>query len=172
MARRRMTVQRAAPRRKLVWARFEEQLSIATPVTNSTTFSILGEFNADYGAIILGATVTRIILSEATRLTGGVIGTEYDIYRGIIRSSSNAAPNPVTEENADWMWWKHDALVSNAVATGDAGTASMRTYQRWDWDLKGQRKFEDLESELLYNISTNAPASDFNISGNILLKLP
>lgn len=158
-------------RRKFVWARSflnAQGVSTVSPVK----INLLSSFEADYGANLIGATVTRI---------RGVIATGNNISPAAqgqmtcaARISNDAEPvgagtgGPYDQPHLDWMMWEPFvySLLPTNPATGDS-PGLVRVV-----DVKAQRKLEEINEELTMWLQANQ--TTFTVSWNLSigLKLP
>ena len=157
---------RRTPQRKFVWARTQHIFAVGSDQRNYGV-DLLQQFQQEYGAQLLGATVVRIrgfILPFMTETFAGTVsGTS-----GIIVDSNDAdfevgGPNdgnnntPLVRDHDDWLAWLPWAFTSQAT-TGYIDVATWnQTASPWAVDIKSSRKIEELGETLwMFN---NMPAN-------------
>jgi len=157
-------------RRKFVWARHTlvgATIASGVPVK----VNLLAQFEAAYGANLLGATITRIrgyivagnnISPTATgQLTVGVrIGADSEV------SADNN--DPVTQPYLDWMLWEPFVYQS---LPADRQTSDSVALSR-EIDVKSQRKLEELNQELAVWIAAAGTSFAYSWNLSIGIKLP
>lgn len=154
----------------MVWAR-----SITTGATVATVSpvkqNLLANFETEYGANLIGATVTRIrgVVVAGNNVSPAVSSQMLLAVRvGNDAEASGQLSDGFNQPYLDWMAWEpfiYQALPA-APQTSDSPALSRLI------DVKAQRKLEEVNEELQVWVGAlNAPfAYSWNLS--ILLKLP
>lgn len=136
--------------RKFIWARHV----VASQVTGDPVGSdLLSQFETDYGAQLLGATVVRI--RGYMFAFPSVNANAVDQFRFGARVASGnldltgAIPDqsPWTDEHADWMLWQPFARAQDAG--GLSSTAQGSELSARMVDVKAARKIEELGERLI-----------------------
>lgn len=143
----RTTVSRGTSR-KFVWARH----FLATTMTGDAQASdLLSQFETDYGAQLIGCTITRIrgymyaVAQDAETDTLNAFRAGIRVSSGFLDISSPVPDqSPWTDENADWMAWEPFATV-NAPVTADSSSVLVARMI----DVKAQRRLDELGERLL-----------------------
>lgn len=164
MATRRRAPTGRRPQRKLVWAR-KRAAQVFTAGTTLFKVNLLEDFEAAYGANLIGATVTRIrgaavadMDSAANVVMAARIGQESEVD-----APPTPLSGPIDEPFADWMMWEPFLSV--------AGEAPGTPAHGRVIDVKSQRKLEEIDEELsMWSSSATAGTLIWDLS--ILLKLP
>lgn len=171
---------RRAPLRKFIWAR-------STGFLDRTVLGadLLGQFQQEYGAQLLGATVVRIkgwVVPNS--IGGGADGQQMDGLYGMIvdqdradYSLANNAEMAVEQrEHDDWLYYS-PWVVHNYTSAGffrDVTPNPMAS--PWAVDIKSSRKIEELGQTLqIWQSTPTAVTPDYTGTGfhlSIGLKLP
>lgn len=170
------------PRRKLVWTRFSTAQTVSTaasPGFNAPArIDVLGPFETQYGAQLLGATVmrTRGYLGISGLSTTSIqfvrfcmyVGNANDIVRG-----PNANDNAFDVNSA----WKDYMLVEPFISPNSAvnGIQTSDVFIR-TIDNRSKRKLEELDQSLILDVSgrSGAAADSFTFVADlsVLVALP
>ena len=115
-----------------------------------------------------GSTITRLVGNMDLRvLTINQTATiSWGVYLGTTRErSSGGTPRPLTPDAADWLCWEHH-VVRTTTGGGDI-------FLQFPCDLRGQRRYRHLDSELLLVIENQAggPSVEMHWSYRALVKL-
>lgn len=184
--RRRRMVSRGTrrPRRKVVFARYITTLSNQTAGT-AITFVPLADFETEYGAQLLGATIVRIRGTITVRNRGQVTASPladfaYGLMVSDIQVQDMAAqhPNPgfQTANNdrfASWMWIE-SFHIPTPIATV-VGDAALNPWVQRDFDVRAKRVLRQLEDQLILGIWPGTAATnnlDIGIAMSIAVALP
>ena len=158
----------ARPQRKRVWAR---QLGSFTGVTQALAqdLSLTGQFETDYGADLVGATVARTHVSLSAVTTAGtsaVAGLAVGILMRPAPIATAVAPLDPEFRHADWSYVR--------VFWGDPGAAGTAEQLVADIDLKSMRKMDEIGMtyELVVQSATSGSTWDVQFHANTLLLLP
>lgn len=166
----------ARPRRKLVWAR-----TLVAGSISSTTFpapgdvayvNLLGQFETQYGADMLGCTIMRLRGRVGFVVTGVNTASIAQLIFGarIATQESSSPPAPLTElpdsagpatsPHADWMCY---APINSTFNGDDSGLI----------DVKSMRRLDELNQYFLgaFQMGNNSAAT-FNATLSTLLALP
>lgn len=162
----RIRVPRSAPasRRKLVWAR-KRAAQVFTAGTTLFKVNLLEDFEAAYGANLIGATVTRIRGAAVADMDGAAnvvlaarIGQESEVD-----APPTPGSGPIDEPFADWMMWEPFLSVAGETPGTPAHGRVI--------DVKSQRRLEEIDEELsMWTSSATTGTVIWDLS--ILLKLP
>lgn len=135
--------------RKFVWAR---HTFVGEQTGAAVGGDLLSQFETDYGAQLIGATITRIrgyAFAQATDATDNTIN-QYRMGIRVLSGNldlSGTVPDqdPWTDENADWMAWMPFASVVavGGLPIGDSVLNAMRV------DVKAQRRLDELGERLV-----------------------
>lgn len=165
MARRRTVTRRQLPQRKFIWAR-EVITGNIVPAEDSTFANLLSDFQAEYGANLIGATVMRIRgrleffpASTATAVSAAAIKVESESVA--FQAAVLDAHGPFMNLHDDWM--AYEPLIFR-------GTGAVT----WDVDVKSNRKLEELGETLVLSVSNPIVGVTITYRGilSIGLKLP
>lgn len=162
-----------SPNRKFVWAR---HFLTTTHVGAAVGSDLLFQFEQDYGAQLIGATITRIrgYMFAASTSTGGTVNAfrfGARVLSGQLDLSSTVPDqDPWVDENADWMLWEpFPSVFVPGTGSGDQLRARMV-------DVKSQRRLDELGEKLVmfYSGSPGAPANEFVVGWDLSIgvKLP
>lgn len=169
---------RRAPLRKFVWARSSGFLT-----RDDAGADLLGQFQQEYGAQLLGATVVRIRGWVAPNtISAGADGSQFAGLYGFIVDTDRAdytftgVPELAAEqrEHDDWLWYA-PWVVQNYSTTARTDLTANYQANPWAVDVKAARKIEELGQTLQIWQSTPDANPDFNGMGfhlSIGLKLP
>lgn len=144
----RTTVSRGT-RRKFIWARHFFVGAGAVPA--ATGSDLLSQFEQDYGAQLIGCTITRI-RGYAFAAPSDAADNTIDAFRMGIRvtsgnldlSTTTPEQGPFADENADWMaWLPFCSVYLGGLPYGDGVLNAMRV------DVQSQRKIEELGERLV-----------------------
>lgn len=178
MARRRFrSGRRRAPLRKWVWARSSgEGLAPDVPI------NLLEEFQAEYGAQLLGATVMRIrgycepffgVAAPGNTLSRGVFGIIVEEDQELVTPPPDKLPNARPHDNwLAWLPWaaagQDPGPAANGLTTGNAQASPYAV------DVKAARKIEELGQGLHLWPEIVAPGTEpvWHYDLSIGLKLP
>ena len=131
---------RVAPRRTFVWARNSQ---LPTAIGSPLGTNLLGEFEVDYGANLLGATCVRI--RGIVLYRPSVAAADQRAVLGVRMGTSGPAfeaNGPVSAPTADWMVYEPFLWSDNGVP-GALGILQERVI-----DVKSSRKIGELHQEL------------------------
>lgn len=172
-SRRRGRSTRRAPLRKFVWAR---SFGFLGSDTGQFGVDLLGNFQQEYGAQLVGATVVRIrgfISPGQTPLQGtygGVYGIIVDTDNTILDDSRNAVEQ---REHDDWLAYLPYTIQGVENRPGNVATSNANANE-WAVDIKSSRKVQELGQSLFLFRETpslgSAPGMEWHLS--IGLKLP
>ena len=163
-----------AQRRRTTWATVTQTVSLAA-ANNYFTFDLLANFKAD-GGTQQAVTVVRTHLMDSIT---SVVTAGDDFAMGLIRGQATdvganiaGAPQPDLQSYEDWLLWQWRF----ASKSPDGGVYStLGQTNTLEWDLKAQRKLEELQ--MSYNMVIKQLASAtfpvvHQITGRVLLMLP
>lgn len=151
--------------RKFIWARrtYTNQVLVA----GVNWLNLLDQFEAEYGAQLLGATVMRIrgtlafeaaVTAPVLSGAGILVSTDEDISDGVDEG-------PVNEPHKDWMAYQ-PIILSNVSAAAN----------RFDWelDVKSNRRMEELGQGLALVVDNGIAATTIDMTGavSVGVKLP
>lgn len=169
---------RRAPLRKFIWARSSGFLT-----RDDAGADLLAQFQTEYGAQLLGATVVRIRgwVAPGT-IPVGADGSQFDGLYGFIVDDDRfsytfaSAPSLAVEqrEHDDWLWYS-PFVVQNYTTTQRTDLTPNAQANPWAVDVKSSRKIEELGQTLQIWQSTPDANPDFTGLGfhlSIGLKLP
>lgn len=162
---------RGVPPRKRIWARETGSVTLAASANNSV--DLMADFKTAYGAnAVLGGTVARI-RGEIGIYPSATLDTVASWAVGIIVAPVGFAGDPITEPDADWMYYKRRGYKVIFKATGNAVTTSQSNPFLWELDVKSMRKLEELQQQL-YLVFSNGAGSATNIfyDASTLILLP
>lgn len=177
MATRRRRYSAGTARRKLIWARSLSLDSTATPAAG-VAHDLLAQFRTDGGSS-LGATVTRVridftlvwTLAAATDIPFNSLAVGAIVDQ--LQLDQTEVPRPGDEEHADWMFWKRFSAVPEYSAL--TGTAGVTVTAHHAWDIRSQRKVEELGQTLWFVVDPTYTGSNVlscRANASVLLKLP
>ena len=158
---------RRVQRRKFVWARHSGTFTGTSAQLSRTR--LLQEFQDDYGADLIGATLVRvrgvIVCYTADTTAGGLT------VAGTVKTDTSAAVDlvnegPANRPHADWFMWE----PFYADGAHDYSSAARRII-----DVKSSRKIEEIDEEAYLYIATgpsNPAAITCDYTLSIGLKLP
>jgi hypothetical protein len=163
----------------MIWAHDERDATIAAGVVN--TIPLLDDFEAAYGAQLLGATVMRIRgLVMAT--PAGTPATDCDWTGAIVvapESSTAAALDPVASTTAttgylSWMWRGYVCFTQTAAASRQFGDSLFSTGNSGPIDVRAKRRIDELGDRLFFvHRSTGAVVNwTTKVRLDILIALP
>jgi hypothetical protein len=159
--------------RRTTWARTVLDYSLGAD-TNFATLDLLAAFKAD-GGVQQGVTVTRshITLAVVSETAAGDVFS-WGVLRGQntdIGTNVAGAPTPSADPYDDWMIWRTetaaDGLAQNHYWMGSSNVS--------EWDLKAQRRLEELQMTcnlVIQRISVAAASLHIQVAASVLLKLP
>lgn len=153
-------------RRKRIWVR--RTVTEASLAAGATAHSLLlADFEADYGAQLIGVTVARIrmtlTLDSGAEVNGGLL---FGVRVATVDQVSDLAVSPTygpgTRPGADWMTW---GLLTH-MENGAFRVAK-------DYDVKAMRKIDELAQTLVLSVE-NAGAAAVTWGGaiSVLVLLP
>lgn len=164
MATRRRASTGRRPQRKLVWARKRGAFAF-TAGTTLNKVNLLEDFEAAYGANLIGATVTRIrgaAVGDFDGATNAVLAARIG-QESEVDTPPTPLSGPINEPFADWMLWEPFLSVAGETPGTPAHGRVI--------DVKSQRKMEEIDEELsLWGSSATVGTLIWDLS--ILLKLP
>lgn len=186
MARRRMA-RRAAPQRRLFWATY----NVATTLGSNNRAAIgdmLSDFNADYGADLVGFTVTRIRGTISWGPAGQAaapwgwysVGIRKGNEKGMSIADTDEeqiALQPSQDPHGDWMYQRMTSAWVPSTQTGEGHDVQLAV-QLGAWvneiDIKAQRRLDELGDSLFYFVEQGPEQGTTNIHGRfrLLLKRP
>lgn len=164
-----------APLRQFIWARYATSLIV--PAEGGINRDILEDFEAEYGADLVGATVVRIrgiIALKPPADEGGahvVIGAGIRTYgeRNTPSNADNLAsePGPFSGPHADWMMYR-PIYMADVIPYIE---------REVEIDVKANRKIEELGQSLMISLeqfpgSEATKAYDAFVNLSLGLKLP
>lgn len=160
MPRRSMTRRSVArpQRRKFVWVRHLLNSSGADVATGS---DLLSQFETDYGAQLIGATIVRIRgLMYANADSGQGTTNTFRFGARVLSGAldlSGPTPDqsPFVDENADWMLWEPfiQSVTTTAAGGEDQQVGLMRMI-----DVKSSRRLDELGERLVMFQASNPAA--------------
>lgn len=171
---RRARARSRAPLRKFVWAR---SFGFLGSDSGQLGVDLLGNFQQEYGAQLVGATVVRIrgfvIPGQAPGLEGtygGVYAIMVDSDNTILTDSRNAVEQ---REHEDWLAYLPYTIQGIDLRPGEVATSNAQG-NPWAVDIKSSRKVQELgQSLFLFRetpLSADSPGMEWHLS--IGLKLP
>jgi len=168
------TSRRATPRRKLEWADFTLDFTVA--VGSFVSFDLLAQFKAVTGASTTGSTITRIHsrtwITSAVVVGDGVSDAfivdqldEVQASPGVATSTAHIL-SPAFSPNADWMLyrqWNAHPLY------GFSGPVN-----QWEADIRSRRRLREIGDTLLYVFENRDATATVSVSTHVrtLLALP
>lgn len=156
------------PQRKMVWARNIVSTPIVAPVATGIQVNLLGQFEAEYGANLIGATVVRV--RGAIFAAPAVAGPSACVFATRVSNDADATAGggPIDSPYADWSMWEPFVFNDAGVAdqTGDSDLLGRIV------DVRSMRKLEEINEQFTAWVQPSNQA--YNVSWNlsILLKLP
>ena len=161
------------PRRRTIWSR---TIAFETVAVAGAEL-VLPLVDQSANVLFTESTVTRVVGSVFLRSTdvGPWEGVEYAI--GIVPVTEQAVavgvtalPNPGTNLDADWMYWRASQLWGTGPPTDD----SSNLYQeRIELDIHGQRRLREGGNDLVLMFSNQSAFSITMSTGlSVLIKLP
>jgi len=168
MVRQRSSVRRGSgQRRKMVWAR-SQTTGVTVPTVDGIQLNLLSNFETEYGANLIGATVVRI--RGAVVLAPQVAGNSSAIFAVRVSNDADATAGggPFDSPYADWMAFEPFVTVDSGTLdpTGDSPLTGRLI------DVRAQRKLEEINEQLTAWIQSANQAHTFGAHLSILLKLP
>jgi len=161
----------AAPRRKRVWSREVNDVTIAAGGVGQ--LDLLADFATGYGANIVGATVGRVRMNlvwETTSTPNSRDALTFGVRVGGRQVDTiDQDPGDAIGRHLDWMYWRQFFPVGESSSAGVLGTAALEV------DIKAQRRMEELGQTLWFVISGTTDASIAGTAGvaaSTLLLLP
>lgn len=190
MASRRSVRRGSGTRRRMFWARelIDETVSFTD---RAQIVDLLLRFSTEYGADLFGFTVTRIVGNltywqdsadpdggEPQGVSVGIRVEDRASVQAIDTSAERLTTIPASDPFSDWMYVTN--RYYNGFAGGTIGSVQslISTENRWEIDLKAQRRLDELGQSLylyLGQIGTpEATSSALRIMGdiNVLCKRP
>lgn len=182
--RRRVSRGTSRPRRKIVIARYIETLSNQTAGTAIRSVP-LADFETEYGAQLMGATIVRVRGVITVRNRGQVTASPladfaYGLMVSDVQSQDLVAqhPNPgfQTANNdrfASWMWIE-SFHIPTPIATV-VGDAALNPWVQRDFDVRSKRVLRQLEDQLILAFWPGTAATnnlDIGIAMSIFVALP
>lgn len=177
MARRRTNGRRRAPLRKWVWAR-----SRATGQEPDVPINLLEQFQTEYGAQLLGATVMRIrgycepffsVAAPGNTIARGVFGFIVEDDNELL--TPEPSDLPAARPHDDWLAWlpwsasgQDPGPAANGLTTWNSQSSMYAV------DIKSARKIEELGQGLHLWPQLEAPGATvtFTYDLSVGLKLP
>jgi len=156
-----------ATKRSLVWA---DTIASFTSFGAGATIQNdgLSQFNAAYGAMILGATITRIVMTLHLSFAVGAWVPADTVRFGWLKAARTLDAidmRPGADPFLDWMWNEEVAAPIDL----DAG-AQVFAFKR---DIHSQRKLEELDETLFFGAENQSlKIAQMRLHARILLKLP
>lgn len=182
---RRSLNRRTGPRRKLVWARQQFGVGVATailPAVNAPVrIDALDEFVTAYGASMIGATVVRIrgilgtssdnaTVNQTSATFTAYIGDANDVIRG-----PNANDNYYDSNSRGKDYFAVEPFIGPSNLPAQDGMLGSDVCARVI-DVRAMRKLEEVSQRLIFDISAVGPntVNQFSCFGDlsILLMLP
>lgn len=188
MPRRRTYSRGRGARRKLVWVRAHDSLTVAAAIAPAlavpTRVDLLSAFEASLGASPIGATVVRtrgyMAVSDTDPVANAVIAFRATAYVG---NNNEVQRGPDTNdnsfdqlsENKDYFLFEPfllDASGTSTTYTGGSDPVSRMV------DIKSSRKIEELNQTLILDVSADSPNlaatsnTAFHFDLSLLLMLP
>lgn len=166
MARGRSGSRGTTQRRKRIWVR--RTITEAELAAGASAHSLLlADFEADYGAQLIGVTVARIrmtlTLDSGAEARGGLLfGVRVATVDQVTDLAVSPTYGPGSRPGADWMTW---GLLTHMDQGG------FRTAR--DYDVKAMRKIDELAQTLVLSVE-NAGAAPLTWGGavSVLVLLP
>jgi len=173
---RRNMSRRAAPRRKLIWAR---QQQIVQDIGAGAAVDLLASYRA-LGGDTLGCSIARVRIDIQYEF--GAVSDEGDFTTfGVIVDQLQAdltevpRPGEGSEPHADWMYWRTHMATGSGVLLTD-GTPGGQVQTSFEVDIRAQRKMEELQETLYLVVQPSASqvlaGVDFAYGSSVLLRLP
>lgn len=182
---RRTSRRRSGPKRKLVWARQQFGIAVATAILPAVSAPVridaLDEFVQAYGASMIGATVVRIrgilavtndnaTVNQTSGTFTAYIGDANDIVRG-----PNANDNYYDSNSRGKDYFCVEPFIGPSNLASQDGLLGSDVCARVI-DVRAQRKLEEVSQRLIFDISAVGPnaVNNFAMAGDlsILLMLP
>ena len=155
-------------RRKVVWAR--STVNDLTVPTTGVVQNLLYSFETDYGANLIGATVTRVrgLISASLNVS---TGPSQMVFALRVNSDATVAlgNGPFDQPHLDWMGWE-PFIFRFAGITGNEMNRDQALSRVID--IKSQRKLEEINEQLSAWVEGNQQAWTISWNLSILLKLP
>lgn len=157
---------RSAPRRKFIWAESHGQLTTGSEEEQpdyQTQVNLLAEFQEEYGAQIIGATVVRIrgwiaprpiadLTDQAAFWSAGAL-IDDDYSQSLVAADrATQQMSPFNAPNADWLMWQC-GFVPASVEGVQPDVTSMPG-SPYQVDNKSSRKLEELGQGLYLHVGT------------------
>lgn len=187
MARRRTFSRGRGSRRKMVWVRAHDSLTVAAAIAPAlaapTRVDLLSAFEASLGASPIGATVVRtrgyMTVTDVDPVANAVIafratayvGNNNEVERG---PDSNDNSFDQLSENKDYFLFEPFIFPeTESVAQWGGGDPTTRMI-----DVKSSRKIEELNQTIILDVSADSPNlaqtsnTGFHFDLSLLLMLP
>lgn len=163
-------------RRKKVWARSANTIIVDAGQSNG--LNLLGPFETEYGADLIGATVLRIrlrVFAESSPSTfnglfvGGLGVRVADDKQMAQLTAGDPSLGPIGDPHADWMMYETFTI---------SGTASQREVPLTDryFDVRSMRKLDEVGQGLYLLADHDNPTAgvlgSMDFSASVLLALP
>lgn len=162
----------AGGRRRKVWARQNSQSNVPTGAFNA--LDLLGDFNDEYGADLVGCTCVRIRMrvfvesatTDDTNISVAGLGVRVADDSAVASADTLDPLGPLSDLHADWMFFESTSFTGSA--------ALMPFMVDHYFDVKAMRKFEELGQGLYLFVDHDNPtnAASINVTSSVLLALP
>lgn len=174
---------RAAPRRKLIWARLQQTVTVPTVASPALAaparIDVLAPFVAAYGASLIGTTAVRIRgimapsalqAAQASITAAAYIGDANDIVRG-----PNANDNYYDSNSRGKDYFLVEPFI--APVSGSAAQAHLTGTDIVGRviDVKAQRKLDEVSQRVILDVSGFSAAVSnqvFTVDLSMLVMLP
>ena len=158
------------PSRKRIWARQNE---VVTGTVDGVHVDLLQEFEATYGAQLIGSTVARVRgkVSARPTLDAPTNVNPFITFGAIVLNTTGVGQDvaPLDEPHADWAFYEPCFALNRDISTaGDFATAQVHC----DVDIKSMRKIEELNQSFF--LVVQSPNVDWTValSMSVLVLLP
>ena len=157
----------------MIWARTAVE-GVQGTVTDFVFANALADFQADYGADLVGSTVIRVrghVMATVDTTTPtfkkGVLAARVATQSTIPVLSDTHGPEQ--DRGADWFWYQPLALTAGAELSGAGGPV-----QRIEVDVRSARKLEEVGQTIIFGWQGSDEAGLITCTGYLswLLKLP
>lgn len=151
-----------------MWAR-STNIETVVPVAGSK-LNLLAQFETDYGANLIGATVTRVRGLITASPNVSTAASNLVVAARVSNDAELAAGSgPIDQPHLDWSMWEPFIFRFGGITQVDAN----RTF---DFsrvvDVKSQRKVEEVNEEFAIWLQPTGQAWTVSWQLSILLKLP
>lgn len=178
----RRSTRAARPKRKVVFARFS-QSGGNIPAGTVQAFNPLSDFETQYGAQAVGATIVGLRGNGMFRNRGSVTSTTQFCSYGFIvlkneladLAANHPSPSFATANNdkySSWMWIE-EIPVAPALSTPVSGQSTQDNVN-FAFATRNKRKLAQLEDQLVFAVATQAGGGtiDYGFSFSVAIALP